>query len=445
MSTALVPQQIWYADVPRRTTPFTAASVVAILLFIVGFGYWSASAMIAGAVITSGAFVAAGENKVVQHLEGGVIHNILVHEGDLVEPGQVLVQLDDTAAKAEMARLNLREMRSEAMEARLIAQAQGDVKVTYPSQLVAKRGDPDVASIINAQELTFEAWRRDVDTTTAGLNDGINALKERISAARVEKESTEKQIELIDEELGSKNELLPKGLIRKSEVLALQRAKATLEGDLGRHIGEIGDSTDQIAKTQEQIAGIRTNAAKEAVEQLHQVRADIADVRERIRAQENVLDRVAIMAPVGGVVVKLRYHTPGGVIEPGKAILEIVPAKVDLVIEVRVRPQDIDHVKVGQEAAVRLTALNRRTTPTLLGHVIYVSADVLPDDAQAIVGRDVYVVRIALDNKQPGTMHEFRPRPGLPAEVYIKTSERTFFQYLIQPIEDSMSRAFRES
>jgi len=125
--------------------------------------------------------------------------------------------------------------------------------------------------------------------------------------------------------------------------------------------------------------------------------------------------------------------------------LEIVPAKVDLVIEVRVRPQDIDHVKVGQEAAVRLTALNRRTTPTLLGHVIYVSADVLPDDAQAIVGRDVYVVRIALDNKQPGTMHEFRPRPGMPAEVYIKTSERTFFQYLIQPIEDSMSRAFRES
>jgi HlyD family type I secretion membrane fusion protein len=445
MTTALVPQQIWYADVPRRTTPFTTAAVVAIVIFILGFGYWSASAMIAGAIITSGAFVATGENKVIQHLEGGVIRNILVHEGDTVEPGQVLVQLDDTAPKADMERLILRKMRSEAMEARLIAQIRGEAKVAYPPDLLSRRGDPDIASIVNAQELTFEAWRRDVDTATAGLNDGISALKERLTAARVEKESTEKQIELVDEELSSKNELLPKGLIRKSEILALQRAKATLQGDLGRHIGEIGDSTDQIAKTEQQIIGVRTNSAKEAVEQFHQVRADIADVRQRIRTQEDVLNRVNIVAPVGGIVVKLRYHTPGGVIEPGKAILEIVPAKVDLVIEVRVRPQDIDHVKLGQEASIRMTALNRRTTPTLLGHVIYVSADVLPDDAQAIVGRDVYVVRVALDKKQHGTIREFRPKPGMPAEVYIKTSERTFFQYIIQPIEDSMSRAFRES
>src|SRR5579883_794604 len=243
MSTAVAPH-VWYADVPRKTSSYMAAATTAILIFVVGFGFWATHAMIAGAVITSGAFVTTGENKVVQHLEGGVIRNILVHEGDTVEPGQVLVELDDTAPKADMARSILRLMRSEAMEARLIAQIRGDARVTYPPDLMAKRGDPDVASIINAQELTFEAWRRDVDTVTTGLNDGIAALKERLTAALAEKTSTEKQISLIDEELTGKSELLPKGLIRKSEILALERAKATLQGDLGRHIGEIGDSKD---------------------------------------------------------------------------------------------------------------------------------------------------------------------------------------------------------
>ncbi len=435
----------WYADVPRRTYMPTVLGFLAIVVFVAGFGVWANSAPIAGAVISFGTFVTTGQNKIVQHLEGGIIRDILVREGDLVEEGQTLLQLDETAPKAELDRLLLRHMRDEAMEARLIAQIRDQPEVIYPASLLANKDDPDVRSIVGAQQLTFEAWRKNLEADVAALKDSISAIKERVTAAETQKKAVERQIQLIGEELAAKSSLLPGGLVRKPEILALQRAQAGLHGEVGKLDGEMGEAKEQIARTQQQILSMRTAAIKEAVEQLHRTRGEIADVRERIRSQQGVLSRVNITAPVRGIVVKLRYHTTGGVIEPGKNILEILPLRDGLIIEVRVRPQDIDHVKVGQEASIRLTALNRRTTPTLSGKVIYVSADALPDDLQTVQGREVYVVRIALDEHQPPPMENFKPKPGMPAEVYIKTTERTFLEYLMQPIKDSMSRAFRES
>jgi len=435
----------WYADVPRRTYVPTAAGITSIIVFLLGFGYWSNTALIAGAVITSGAFVTTGQNKIIQHLEGGVIRDILVREGDVVEVGQTLIELDPTAPKAELDRLILRHLRSEAMEARLVAEIRNEPQVAFPSDLLARRNEPDMKSIVGAQQLTFEAWRKNLEADIAALQDSISAIKERISASQTQKKAVEHQIELIGEELTNKNALLPAGLVRKPEILALQRAQAALHGEVGKLEGEMGEAKEQIAKTEQQIIGMRTAAIKDAVEQLHQIRAEMADFRERIRSQQGVLDRVNITAPVRGIVVKLRYHTTGGVIEPGKNIMEILPLGTNLVIEVRVRPQDIDHVKIGQDASIRLTALNRRTTPTLLGKVVYVSADALPDDLQTVAGREVYVVRLELNEEQPPPMQNFKAKPGMPAEVYIKTAERTFFEYLMQPIRDSMARAFRES
>lgn len=435
----------WYADVPRRTHVPTVLGISAIVSFLLGFGYWANSAPIAGAVITSGAFVTTGQNKIIQHLEGGVIRDILVHEGDIVEAGQSLIQLDETAPKAELDRLVLRYLRAEAMEARLVAEIRDEPKVSFPSDLLAKNNDADIKSIVGAQLLTFEAWRKNLEADIAALQDSISAIKERISAAETQKRAVQRQIQLIGEELTGKSALVPEGLVRKPEILALQRAQAGLNGEIGKLEGEIGEAKEQIAKTQQQIVSMRTAAIKDAVEQLHQTRAEMADFRERIRSQQGVLDRVNITAPVRGIVVKLRYHTTGGVIEPGKNIMEILPLRDSLIIEVRVRPQDIDHVKIGQDASIRLTALNRRTTPTLAGKVAYVSADALPDDLQTVQGREVYVVRIQLDQEQPPPMQNFKPKPGMPAEVYIKTAERTFFEYLMQPIRDSMARAFRES
>jgi HlyD family type I secretion membrane fusion protein len=435
----------WYADVPRKTHVPTTAGIFSIVVFLLGFGYWSNTALIAGAIITSGAFVTTGQNKIIQHLEGGVIREILIHEGDIVEQGQSLIQLDETGPKAELDRFLLRHMRSEAVESRLVAEIRDEPQVTFPRDLMARRNEPDVQSMISSQQLTFDAWRKNLESDVAALQDSISAIKERISAAQTQKTAVERQIQLIGEELANKSALLPAGLVRRPEILALQRAQAALNGEVGKLEGEMGEAKEQIAKTKQQIIGMRTAAIKDAVEQLHQTRAELTDLRERIRSQQGVLDRVNISAPVRGIVVKLRYHTTGGVIEPGKNILEILPLRDSLIIEVRVRPQDIDHVKIGQEASIRLTALNRRTTPTLLGKVAYVSADALPDDLQTVQGREVYVVRVQLDEEQPPAMQNFKPKPGMPAEVYIKTAERTFFEYLMQPIRDSMTRAFRES
>ena len=445
MSVSAIVGRDWYADVPRATRLPTVAGILIMAVSIVGFGVWSSTAMIAGAVISSGAFVATGQNKIIQHLEGGVIRDILVREGDTVEAGQTLIQLDDTAPRAELDRLVLRHARSAAIENRLSAEIRGDSELPFPTELLPKRNDPDIASMVDAQQLTFEAWRKNLEAETSALRDAISAFQERVQGGETQLLAAERQLQLIGEELATKSQLLPKGLIRQSEVLALERGQANLQGEIGRLKGDIGDAKEQIARTQEQSVGTHTSAVKEAVEQLHQVRGDLADLRERIRTQQGVLERINITAPVRGVVVKLRYHTPGGVIEPGKNVMEIVPVQDELIIEVRVRPQDIDHVKPGQEASVRLTALNRRVTPTLLGHVVYVSADALPDETQAFQARDVYVVRVRLNDNQPPVVRSFRPKPGMPAEVYIKTTERTFFEYLMQPLKDSMSHAFRES
>jgi HlyD family secretion protein len=184
----------WYADVPRQTYVPTIAGIVSIVVFLLGFGYWSNTALIAGAVITSGAFVTTGQNKIIQHLEGGVIRDILVHEGDVVEVGQTLIQLDETASKAELDRMVLRHMRSEAMEARLVAEIRDEAQVTFPSDLLARRNDPDIKSIVGAQQLTFDAWRKNLEADIAALHDGISAIKERITAAQTQKKAVERAV-----------------------------------------------------------------------------------------------------------------------------------------------------------------------------------------------------------------------------------------------------------
>jgi HlyD family type I secretion membrane fusion protein len=210
--------------------------------------------------------------------------------------------------------------------------------------------------------------------------------------------------------------------------------------------GEIGDATERIARTRQQIEALRNATVKQAVEQMHEVAAEFTDLRERVRAAQSVVDRVNITAPVRGVVVKMRYHTPGGVIEPGKIIMQVLPLGAELIIEARVGLRDIDNVKIDQDAEVRLTALSRRVTPMVKGRVIYVSADSMPDESNAQAARkDVYIARVKLDPLEAARIPEFSPTPGMPVEVYIKSAERTFFDYLTRPIRDSMSRAFRES
>ncbi len=439
-------QPLWYETLPRSTRIPTIAGLLTMATMVMGFGVWGNMAPIAGAVVASGVFVATGQNKIIQHLEGGVIREIHVREGDIVQQDQLLVDLDETAPRAELRRLFLRRARLSAIDARLQAEMREEAEIAFPDEVKQVAAQPEIKEIIESQKMTFAARRNNMNSDIAGINEGINALNERIQGSNVQLDAVNRQIVLLSEEIETKQYLLKTGLVRKPELLILQRSKANLEGEVGRIMGDIGDARERIARSKEQINGVRKTAIKTAVEQMHEVRGELADVRERMRGAKGVLDRIHIRAPVTGVVVKLRYHTHGGVIEAGKNIMEILPLKEELIIEARVRPQDIDSVKHGQHAMVRLTALNQRITPMVSGEVIYLSADALADEkkSQQVGPTDIYIVRVKLNSAEAHAVPDFRPTPGMPAEVFIKTSERTFFQYIVRPIHDSMVRAFRE-
>jgi HlyD family secretion protein len=443
---AAAAESAWYDSLPRSTRIPTAAGVTIMAAVLMGFGVWGNTAPIAGAVVASGVFVATGQNKIIQHLEGGVIREIYVREGDVVEPGQVLLELDGTAPKAELQRLFLRRIRLSAIDARLQAEMREETVIRWPSEVTETLANsPEVKEIVDSQNMTFVARHNNVMSDIKGIEDSIKALEERIQGSRVQLEAVKRQIVLLDEEIETKEQMVKAGLVRKPELMVLQRSKANLEGEVGRIMGDIGDSKERIARAVEQINGVRKTAIKAAVEQMHEVRGELVDVRERMLSAKGVLDRIRVTAPVRGVVVKLRYHTQGGVVEAGKSIMDLLPLKDELIIEARLRPQDIDSVKQGQKAMVRLTALSQRITPMVSGDVVYLSADTLADEKKSQQGAsDIYIVRVKLNSEESRNIPDFSPTPGMPAEVYIKTSERTFFQYIVKPIQDSMSRAFRE-
>ena len=247
---------------------------------------------------------------------------------------------------------------------------------------------------MDSQQMTFTARRNNLNSDVKSIQESINALEERIRGSRVQLDAVHRQIVLLDEEIVTKDKLVQAGLVRKPELMVLQRQKANLEGEVGRIMGDIGDAKERIARAVEQINGVRKTAIKTAVEQMHEIRGELADVRERMLSAKGILDRIRITAPVSGVVVKLRYHTRGGVVEAGKNIMELLPLKDELIIEARLRPQDIDSVKHGQTAMVRLTALNQRITPMVSADVIYLSADTLADEKKSQqVGTDRHLYR----------------------------------------------------
>jgi HlyD family type I secretion membrane fusion protein len=437
----------WYDSLPRSTKFPTVAGTLIMAVVLMGFGVWGNLAPIAGAVVASGVFVVTGQNKIVQHLEGGMIREIYVREGDTVEAGQILLELDGTAARAELQRLFLRRIRLTAIDARLQAEMREEKDIALPPEIVhGLANSPEVKEIVDSQQMTFAARRNNLNSDIKSIQESINALDERIRGSRVQLDAVHRQIVLLDEEIVTKDKLVQAGLVRKPELMVLQRSKANLEGEVGRIMGDIGDAKERIARAVEQINGVRKTAIKTAVEQMHEIRGELADVRERMLTAKGILDRIRVTAPVRGVVVKLRYHTQGGVVEAGKNIMELLPVKDELIIEARLRPQDIDSVKHGQAAMVRLTALNQRITPMVSGDVVYLSADTLADEkkSQQVGPTDIYLVRVRLNSEESRNLPGFSPTPGMPAEVYIKTAERTFFQYLMRPIYDSFMRAFRE-
>jgi HlyD family secretion protein len=443
MSAVATHHDEWYADVPRSILKQTVAGLVLLGLSFGGFGVWAMTAPLAAAVIAQGSFVATGQNKIVQHLEGGLISELLVSEGDHVEFNQPLVRLDETAARVNERQFFLRRVRLEGIVARLSAEAAGLTEVSFPEIILKNRNDDDVAAIMASQELNFQASRSKLDSEIGLLTQNIKALEFRADGYQRELESMGRQLAFLQEEYQGKKILQEKGLLRKTEIKAIQRAMADAEGQMGKLAAEVSETGAQIEKHHQQMEQTVAAYKQAALDELQSVEAELDSVRQQSREAENVLGRTTLHAPVSGTVVRMYYHTSGGVIESGKSIMEILPADVPLIIETQVPRTEIDNVRIGQKATVRLTALNLRTTPVLDGEVFYVSADALPDPA-GDAKREVYLARVNLPVSELSRVPGFAPTPGMPVEIMIQTAERTFFSYLAKPITDSMSRAFLE-
>jgi HlyD family type I secretion membrane fusion protein len=433
----------WYADVPRSIWKHTVFGFALLGLTFGGFGTWALTAPLASAVIAQGSFVATGQNKIVQHFGGGVIKELMVSEGDLVKSGQPLVLLDETAALARDRELFLRRARLEAIAARLLAQYQGLDRMSPPAFLKNNLGEPEVIEILESQKLSFDAQRNKIEGELSILEQNMLSLEFRAEGYDRQKASYEQQLELLRQEHQGKATLFEKGLLRGTELKAIERAMADAEGQIGRLDSEIDQATSQVERTRQEIRQAETAFREEALDRLQGIQGELDVVREQSREAENVLQRASIVAPVSGTIVRTYYHTNGGVIESGKAVMEILPDDVPLLIEAQIPRTDIDNVRVGQPATIRLVALNQRTTPVLEGHVIYVSADALSDQ-QSGKNQDVYLARIDISPTQLARVRGFQPTPGMPAEIMIQVEERTFFDYLAKPITDSMARAFTE-
>ncbi|ACP26750.1 putative secretion protein Type I [Sinorhizobium fredii NGR234] len=433
----------WYAEVPRSIWKQTIAGVALMAVTFGGFGVWSFTAPLAAAVIAQGSFVATGQNKIIQHLEGGIIKDILVSEGDHIVADQPLMRLDETAALANQRQLFLRRARLEAIVARLMAQIEGTDKIELPAILAPHMQDPEVEPIIRSQELNFRAWKSKLDSEIGLYKQNIEGFRFRVEGYQQQRDAVRQQHALLQEEYVGKKSLLDKDLIRKTEIKSIQRAIADAEGQVGRLTAEISETGAQVLKQEQQIRQTEETYREAALEELQKVEAELDSVREQLIGAASVLRRATINAPVSGTVVRLYYHTAGGVVETGKPIMEILPSDVPLIIEAQVIRTQIDSVKIGQKATVRLTALNQRTTPVLNGEVYYVSADSVPDPATNGT-QEVYLARVSLPVSEVTRISGFVPTPGMPAEILIQTAERTFFDYLTKPIRDSMARAFME-
>jgi len=433
----------WYGDVPRSIRLHSFVGLTVLFCSFGGFGYWGATAQLASAIIAQGSFVATGNNKVVQHLEGGIIKEMLVSEGESVKEGDVLVTLDQTAALTNERMLTLRRLRLEAVVGRLRAEAQGSREFKLPDIVMAEASDPDINAIIQSQNVVFHSKQVKLEEQLNLIEKNIKSLEYRFEGYKGQRESFERQLALLTDERDSKARLVKVGYMRRTDLLAIERAIADAMGDISRLNGELNESEAEIAKFRQE-AVIAVNSNKQAaLDALETAESDLDSVRQQMHEAAGVLERTVIRSPVTGTVVRSYYHTAGGVITTGKPIMEILPAHVPLILEAQVLRTSIDQLHEGQTAAIRLTALNRRTTPVLEGKVFYVSADSIEENAGLSV-KDVYIVRVQIPDSEIARVHNFHPVPGMPAEVLIQSSERTFFEYLSKPIADSMSRAFKE-
>jgi HlyD family secretion protein len=413
------------------------------ILLIAGVlgGGWSFFVPLAGAVVVPGNLVVQSNVKTIQHPTGGVVAEIKVQNGSRVFGGDLLVRLDATQAQAsqQMVSKQLDEMR--ARIARLIAERDGHSQVDFPDKLTARADDDTVNSLLVSEKSLFKARLTARQSQKDLLQSRISQLTEEISGLETQVDSRAKQLELIQGELTGVQDLYDKHLVPLTRLTALQREAARIDGERGQLVSSIAETKSKIGEAQLQIVRIDQDFRTDVVKELGEAQGKEAELVERGVAARDLLDRIEIRAPTSGVVHQLTAHTIGGVIKAGETIMEIVPDTDDLQVEARLQPQDVDHVHAGQQAFVRFSAFNQRTTPQLTGMVSYVSADTSHDQQ---TNAPYFTVRVTLPDDERRRLAGQQLVPGMPAEVFMQTGSRTMMSYLFKPIVDQMRRAFVE-
>jgi membrane fusion protein, type I secretion system len=416
----------------------------ALMLAFGAFGGWAATTEIAGAVLAPGDVVVESNVRKVQHLNGGIVTQILVKDGSVVEADQVLLRLDDTLSRATLGVVQSQLDLYAAREARLSAERDGLADIPFPETLGPSQATFDTA--FAGERKLFRSRRDALEGQRAQLRERNAQTAEEIRGLIAQQQSKESEIGYVGEELSSVSGLYAKNLVSLARLKQLQRDQARLEGERGQLIADIARSRGKIAETALQILQLDQDFRTDVLKDLRETEAKRAELQERANAAADELRHTELRAPQAGVVYQLQAHTLGGVIGKGETVMQIAPRADPLIVEAKVTPQDIDQVEVGAAVRMRLGAGNRRTTPDLDGSVIVVSPDLTHEQSPPgfPAQQPFYLVRASISETGRKALGDLKLVPGMPVEVYIRTQDRTPLDYLLKPLREQIARTFRE-
>lgn len=415
--------------------------LVVVLFLVVGCGGWAATAALNGAVLAVGTVVVESHAKRIQHPEGGVVGEIRVRNGQKVEASDVLLRLDDTVTRANLAVVDTQLVELAARRARLEAERDSRPEIRYPDELLSRRAEENAGRAIDGEISLFNSRRAAQQGQVLQMRARIEQLVDEAAGLSAQIEAKSAELVYIAEEIAGATELLAKGLTPLTRLRSLQREKVRIEGERGQLQAELARSRGRTSETELQIIQIDQDMRAEVIKDLREIEGKWAELQERRIAAQDKLTRVELLAPISGVVHELATHTVGGVIAPGETAMLIVPEHDKLVVEIHVNPVDIDQVALAQPAMVRLSAFSQKTTPELKGEVTRIAADLTKDEK---AGTSFYVVQVALPAQEIEKLNGLHLLPGMPAEVHLQTGQRTALSYLVKPLRDQIARAMRE-
>jgi HlyD family secretion protein len=417
------------------------AGSILVGVLVIGLGGWASTAQISGALIAQGSIVVDSNVKKVQHPTGGVVGELFAHDGDHVKAGDVLIRLDETVTRANLAIVNKGLVELYARKARLAAERDGADTMAVPPELAGRLNEPDVKEALASERKLFELRHQDRLGQKQQLRERITQLQEQISGLAAQQAAKDKGIALTEQELQGVRDLWQKNLVQLNRLTSLQRDEARLDGERGQIIAQAAEVKGKIAEIQLQIIQVDQDLSSDVAKELREIDGKIGEYVERKVTAEDQLKRTDIRAPQNGIVFQSTANTVGGVVAAGDPIMLIVPESDNLTVEVKVDPKDIDQIQLGQTVVLRFTAFNVRTTPEINGTVSRIAADTSTDQR---TGQSYFLVRIAMPAQELKSLGDVKLTPGMPVEAFIETGQRTMMSYLIKPLHDQLMRAFRE-